>query len=87
MGWFEKHLNWSYGLALIIGTIALLVIGFIFNNAIGYIIFIVIIYAGACLVYWRKQTSIFPLLFAIPFLLAIMALVAHNNRPVAVKGV
>jgi len=81
MNWFEKHLNWTYGIALIIGLIALIIVGFINNNVIGYIVYIAIIIIGGALVSWRKGRFLaYPILILFPPAFAIVILCLHNKR-------
>lgn len=85
MQWMGKHLNWTYGIALIIALIAVLV--YILTSTsisyIGWIVYIAIIWIGGSIVEWRKDnwiTSKSPLLILIPPVFAIVILCAHNNR-------
>ena len=50
-----KHLNWTYGFALLIGIAILIYVGFIQNSAIGYIVYISVAIAGGFLVLWAKK--------------------------------
>jgi len=80
MNWFEKHLNWSYGIALIIGLIVLGVVGFMQNNVIGYLVYIVIILLGGNLVLWRKNKLLsYGILMLFPPIFAIVVLCARNE--------
>ncbi|MDD5338159.1 MAG: hypothetical protein PHG35_01940 [Dehalococcoidales bacterium] len=84
MKWIEKHLNWTYGIALIVSLI--FAIWAILGNLIALIIFLVIVYTGAEIIAWRKgnwaihrfPTGI-PLILCPP-LVAIITLCSHNNR-------
>jgi hypothetical protein len=81
MKWVEKHLNWTYGTALIVGVIALAILGFVYNNVIGYIIFIVILFVGGELVLWRKnRLGNYSILMLLPPIFAIMVLYSNNER-------
>jgi len=82
MKWIENHLNWTYGIALIIGLIAAIWAIF-FSSVAGYIIYIVIIWVGGYLVAWRKDNwdvLKFPLVVLVPPLLAIIVLCSRNKR-------
>jgi len=81
MNWVEKHLNWTYGIALIIGLITLAIVGFMYNNAIGYIVYIVITILGGELILWRKKRLFeYPILIIFPPIFAIVVLCLHNKR-------
>lgn len=81
INWFEKHLNWTYGIALIIGLIVLAVVGFVFNNAIGYIVYIVITFVGGELVLWRKNRfGEYPLLVLLPPIFAVVVLCVDTKE-------
>jgi hypothetical protein len=91
MQWIEKHLNWTYGIALIVALIAFLC--FLFTSTsmsyIGWVVYIVIIWVGGYLIAWRKSNWSIqkpPLLILVPPVFAIVALCSHNNRRNKVKG-
>jgi hypothetical protein len=50
-----KHLNWTYGIVLLLALVFLIYVGFIQNNVIGYIVYISIACIGGILVLWRKR--------------------------------
>ena len=55
MSWFKRHLNWTYGLVLLVGIAILIYVGFIQNNVIGYIVYISIAIVGGFLMLWAKS--------------------------------
>lgn len=82
MKWIGRHLNWTYGIALIVGLTAV-IWAIISSSVTGGIIYLVVIYVGGYLVEWRKDnqiTSKSPYLFLFPPLFAIVILCSHNNR-------
>ena len=81
MNWIEKHLNWTYGIALILGAITFGIVGFAYDNAIGFVVYLVIVLIGGELVMWKKKrfTQYF-YLWIIPPIFAIAVLCASNKR-------
>ena len=57
MSWFKRHLNWTFTLGLIVGLIPLILIGFIHNSAVGYIIWIVTLLLISSWTLWQKGRS------------------------------
>lgn len=53
--WMVKHLNWTYGVALLIGIAILIYVGFIQNNAIGLLAYFIVAIGGGFLVLWAKK--------------------------------
>jgi hypothetical protein len=89
MSWIEKHLNITYGIALIFGLLPF--IWFVFTDSslgyIGYLVYLAIIWAGGYLISWRKKNwavTKFPLAPLFPPVFAIIALCCKNNRTVKV---
>jgi hypothetical protein len=81
MKWIDKHLNWTYGIALIIGVATLTIWGFIVNSAIGYVVYMVITIVGGELVLWRKNRLFeYPVLILFPPIFAIVTLCLGNKR-------
>jgi hypothetical protein len=79
MSWVEKHLNWTYGIALIIGLVVF-ILGLLNNSLIGYIVYVAIIWIGGGLVLWRKKDYSAYRLFILLPVFAILVLCSHNKR-------
>lgn len=83
MNWVEKHLNWTYGVIVIISLIMPIILVFTTDNPIflwGFMGYYVITIVGGELVLWRKKQSSNIRLYMFPPIFAIVVLCKHNKR-------
>lgn len=81
MTWVSQHLNWAYGIALIIGSIILGIVAFGYDNGIGYLVYILITILGGELVLWRKNRLFaYPILVLFPVVFAIVVLCVSTKQ-------
>ena len=72
MNWFEQHLNLTYILGLAIGLVPLILIGFIHNSAVGYIIWMAVLLLASWWILGQKGRSY--LYLALALLAAVIAI-------------
>ena len=84
MNWFNEHLNWLYIFVFVIALIILAIVGFVQNNVIGYLAFLVLNLLGGGWVLWKKGQSLWYLVLvgliyiAFPF----VVLLSKNKRTI-----
>ena len=81
MKWIDRHLNIVYGLSVILGLIALIYVGVIHRNVLGYLLYIAFTISLGGIIVQKKGKDIwkYALYMLVPPLFTVMVLLAKTE--------